>query len=70
MKMLLKLYGNGICLLGEAKLIRWSTSQTDPIFSKNRKIILQNLDNWLFLIYCFLLFEKKKIIIIKKRNNT
>ena len=70
MKMLLKLYGNGICLLGETKLIRWSTSPTDPILSKNRKIILQNLDNWLFLIYCFLLFEKKKIIIIKKRNNT
>ena len=28
--------------LGETKLIGWCTSPTDPILSKNKKIILQN----------------------------
>ena len=32
----------------------------DPILSKNRKIILQNFGQLAFLIYWFLLFEKKK----------
>ena len=49
-------------MLGEIKLICWSTGPTDPILSKNKKI----LANWLFyLIYCFMLFEKRE----KKYNN-
>ena len=31
-----------IVLLGETMLIYWSTGQTDPILSKNKKLILQN----------------------------
>ena len=45
-------------ILGETKLICWSAGPTDPILSKKQKIILQNL-GCLFLIYYFLLFEKK-----------
>ena len=56
-------------MLGETKLICWSTCPTDrptdPILSKNKKIVLQNFGQLaFFLIYYFLLFEKKK-----KRNN-
>ena len=46
-------------ILGETKLICWSAGPTDPILSKKQKIILQNLGYCLFLIYYFLLFEKK-----------
>ena len=52
--------------LGETKLICWSAGPTDPILSKNKKRILQNLVNWFFLIYYFLRFEKKKK---KKKHN-
>ena len=47
-------------LLGEAKLICWSASPTDPILSKNKKTLLQNFDQLAFLVYYFLLFENKK----------
>ena len=43
---------------GKTKLIPWSTGPTDPILSKNKKIILQNFGQLAFLIYYFLLFEK------------
>ena len=39
----------------------WSTGPTDPILSKNKKIILQDFDQLAsFLIYYFLLLEKNK----------
>ena len=52
---------------GEAKLICWSTGPTDPILSKNKKIILQNSGQLAFLksIFCFLKNEKQKEIINK-----
>ena len=47
--------------LGETKLICWSTGPTDPVLSKNKKIILKILTIRLFfLFYYFLLFDKKK----------
>ena len=49
---------------GEAKLICWSTGPTDPILSKNKKIILQNSGQLAFVksIFCFLKNEKQKEI--------
>ena len=58
-------------IYGETKLICWSTGPTVPILNKQKKItiiiILQNFGQLtFFLIYCFLLFEKKK----RKTNKT
>ena len=39
--------------LGETKLICWSAGPTDPILSKNKKRILQNLVNWFFFNLLF-----------------
>ena len=36
-------------ILGEIKLIYWSTGPTDPILSKNKKMILQNFGQLAFL---------------------
>ena len=44
--------------LGETRLICWPAGPTDPILSKNKKIILQNFGQ-LAIIYYFLLFEKR-----------
>ena len=49
-------------LLGETKLIYWFTGLTDPILSKNKKMILHNfgqLTSFLSIIFCFL--KKKEI---------
>ena len=50
-------------LLGETKLICWSTGPTDPILSKNKKLILQNFVQLAFfksIIFCFLKKNKNK----------
>ena len=45
---------------GKAKLICWSTGPTDPISSKNKKIILQNFGQLAFLkSFSFCFFGKK-----------
>ena len=41
-------------------LICWSTCQTDPTLSKNKKSITTKLGPTVFFIYYFLLFEKKE----------
>ena len=47
----------------ETKCICWSTSPTDPILIKNKKILQHFGQLFFFLIYYFLLFEKKKKLI-------
>ena len=47
--------------LGETKLICWSRYPTDPILSKTKQIILENVSQQALLIY-FLIFEKKERI--------
>ena len=47
---------------GETKLICWSTGANDPTLSKNQKNnITKFWPTGFFLIYHFLLFEKKEI---------
>ena len=55
--------------LAGPKLICWSMGPTDPILSKNQKIILQNSGQLAFFkIYYFLLFDKKHRNKIKQTN--
>ena len=46
--------------LGETMLICWSACLADPILSKNKKMILQILVNWLFFNLLFSAFLGKK----------
>ena len=41
---------------------------TDPTFSKNKKIILQNIGHWLFLIYFFFFFFFFLFCYLKKKE--
>ena len=50
-------------LLGQTKVICWSTGPTDPILSKNKKVILQNFGQLAFILnYYFLLYYFQFII--------
>ena len=60
---LLPLKANAQYLLGETKLICWSTGPTDPIISKNiiMALILANcLFFFRYIIFCFLKKKKNK----------
>ena len=48
-----------ILVLGDTKLICWSAGSTDPILSKNIKMVLQNFDQLAFFKLLFSAFWKK-----------